>query len=306
MAEEVVEDYLAQYADRVIGVMPVTMYGNFGALGRITAAAKRHGVIAHHDNALGGVARYDGEKPATASISAQGEGKATPSCEGGMVTSSDPYIAALVRADSDCGLWPGRYDPIPAVDSDPIPAGNQRMGEQPAALMLVQWLRALHDRLVVRENRRLITEMVGSGRVASPSAWLWVPPADAEYPPFFCLFMECLDSLEDELGLSPDDLRTTLIAEGVWAEAGYAPTHMDPAWSSVVADRGLTYDGAMRVHDRAIFVHNKYMRHPNFASWMGEILLRVQTHAGELSGIAERVPGRHRYINPIHRRTGRG
>jgi len=305
MDETVVGEYLERNAHRVLGVMPATMYGNFGALERICTLAENHGVMVHHDNALGGVARYDGKKAVTASISAQGEGKATPSCEGGLVISSDADVAAIVRADSDCGLWPTRFDPIPYRDAVPIAAGNQRMGEQPAALMLVQWMRALHDRLIVRENRRRITIAVSQGDEVSATPWLWVPPVDAEYPPFFCLFMECLDSMEQEVGISPDDLRVALIAEGVWAEAGYAPTHMDPAWAGVVADRGLSYNGAQRVHDRAIFVHNKYMRHPDFADWMSEILLRVRHHADEIRGVAERVGERHKYDNPINRRRAR-
>jgi|GEM_PF-3501541 len=305
MDENVVEEYLERNAHRVLGVMPATMYGNFGALERICTLAENHDVIVHHDNALGGVARYDGKKAVTASISAQGEGKATPSCEGGLVISNDAEVAAIMRADSDCGLWPTRFDPIPYRDAVPIAAGNQRMGEQPAALMLVQWMRALHDRLIVRENRRKITMALSEGDEVSATPWLWVPPVDAEYPPFFCLFMECLDSMEQEVGISPDDLRVALIAEGVWAEAGYAPTHMDPAWAGVVADRGLSYDGAQRVHDRAIFVHNKYMRHPDFADWMSQILLRVRHHADDVRGVAKRVGERHKYDNPINRRRAR-
>jgi dTDP-4-amino-4,6-dideoxygalactose transaminase len=302
MSDDVVAEYLERNAHRVLGVMPATMYGNFGALERICALAEQHEVMVHHDNALGGAARYDGKKAVTASLSAQGEGKATPSCEGGLVTASDAEIAAILRADSDCGLWPTRYDPIPYRDAAPIAAGNQRMGEQPAALMLVQWMRALHDRLIVRENRRKITEALSNGDDVSSTPWLWVPPTDAEYPPFFCLFMECLDSMEEEVGISPEDLRVALIAEGVWAEAGYAPTHMDPAWAHVVADRGLTYTGAQRVHDRAIFVHNKYMRHPKFAEWMLEILRRIRLHASEVRGVAGRSGEREIYANPINRR----
>jgi dTDP-4-amino-4,6-dideoxygalactose transaminase len=302
MDADVVAAYLHANADRVLGVMPATMYGNFGALDRICALADQYDVMVHHDNALGGAARYDGAKAPTASLSAQGEGKATPSCEGGALTCADAETAAIARADSDCGLWPTRYDPIPHRDADPLAAGNQRMGEQPAALMLVQWLRALHDRLIVRENRRIITEAVSAGDDVSPTPWLWVPPTDAEYPPFFCLFMECLDSMEEEVGISPEDLRVALIAEGIWAEAGYAPTHMDPAWAPVVADRGLSYDGAQRVHERAVFVHNKYMRHPDFADWMREILLRVRRHAHEVRGAAERAGERRKYTNPINRR----
>lgn len=304
MDSGVVADYLDRHADRVLAVVPATMYGNFGPIEQIVDLGERHGVVVHHDNALGGAARYDGRRALTASISAHGEGKATPSCEGGLVVSSDPHVAALVRADTDCGTGPGRHDPIPYADFGPLPAGNQRMGEQPAVLMLVQWLRALYSRLQVRENRRLVTSLVRDPGLF-PTPVLWVPPTDAEYPPFFCLYMECTDALEGELGLTPDDLRIALTAEGIWAEAGFVPTHLDPAWHDRVADVGLTYAGSTRVHERAVFIHNKYLRHPDFPTWLAQIFDRVKDHAGELAGISKRVPGagKKRLTNPFVRRA---
>ncbi|MEW1589074.1 DegT/DnrJ/EryC1/StrS family aminotransferase [Micromonospora vinacea] len=303
MDSDVVADYLSRNADRVLAVVPATMYGNFGPIEQIVELGERHDVLVHHDNALGGAARYDGRRALTASISAHGEGKATPSCEGGLVVSSDPHVAALVRADTDCGNGPGRFDPIPYADFGPIPAGNQRMGEQPAVLMLVQWLRAMHSRLQVRESRRLVTNLVQDPGLFSTPV-LRVPPMDAEYPPFFSLHMECTAALEDELGLTPDDLRVALTAEGIWAEAGFVPTHQDPAWQDTAARAGLTYQGSTRVYERAIFIHNKFMRHPDFATWMAEILERVKDHAGELAGISKRIPGggEKRVKNPFVRR----
>lgn len=305
MDSEVVADYLDRHADRVLAVVPATMYGNFGPIEEIVELGERHDVAVHHDNALGGAARYDGRPAPTASISAHGEGKATPSCEGGMVVATDPYLAALVRADTDCGNGPERGDPIPAADLGPVPAGNQRMGEQPAVLMLVQWLRALHYRLQVRENRRVITDLVRD-RGRFPTPVLWVPPVDAEYPPFFCLYMLCTEALEDEWGLTPDDLRLALTAEGIWAEAGFTPTHQDPAWSTCVGGAELSYPGSTLVHDRAIFIHNKFLRHPDFPVWLDRVFEKIREHKGDLAGIAERSPGftADRVTNPIVRSAG--
>ncbi|GAA2703435.1 DegT/DnrJ/EryC1/StrS family aminotransferase [Micromonospora olivasterospora] len=304
MDAECVAGYLGQHANRVLAVVPATMYGNFGPIEQIVRLAEDHDVVVHHDNALGGAARYDGRHAVTASISGHGEGKATPSCEGGLVVTSDPDVAALVRADTDCGNAPARLDPIPYADFGPIPAGNQRMGEQPAALMLIQWLRAMHSRLQVRENRRLVTELAQDSALF-PVPVLKVPPVDAEYPPFFCLHMECTDELETELGLTPDDLRVALTAEGIWAEAGFIPTHLDPAWQDQITDVGFTYAGSKRVYERAIFMHNKYLRHPDFPVWLAEILQRIRDNAGKLAGISESIPesDRHRVTNPFVRKA---
>jgi dTDP-4-amino-4,6-dideoxygalactose transaminase len=289
MDDAVVAEYLAEHAERVLAVVPATMYGNFGAIDRIVSLGGEYDVIVHHDNALGGAARYDGPAAMTASISGQGGGKAAPSCEGGMTVTSDPHIAALMRADTDCGHGPGRLDPIPFADLETIAAGNQRLGEQPAALWLVQWLRALHARLQARENRRLIRELISDGE-ALPAHLLWNPPIDAEYPPFFSLYLSCADALEEELGLTPKDLRVALCAEGIWAEAGFTPTHQDPAWRHWADRLELPYESSARVFDRALFVHTKFLRDPQFPSWLSEIFERIVAHKDALHGIGEKVP----------------
>lgn len=288
MDETVVEDYLRHHADRVLGVVPATMYGNYGAIGRIAELAEQHGVASHHDDAHGGAARYDGRKAVTASVSGQGEGKATPAGEAGLTLTSDPDIAWWIRADTDTGHGAGRLDPIPYADHPMIPAGNQRLGEHPAALMLIQWLRALHDRLQMRESRRRIQELI-TDPALFPAPILWNPPLDAEYPPFFSLYLSTTDALEQDHGLTPEDLRTALWAEGIHAEPGFTPTHLDPGWKHLTADLDLTYDGSKRVYDRAVFMHAKWLRDPRFADWFAEILQRVIAHKDQLRGISHRL-----------------
>lgn len=289
MDEDVVASYLASHADRVLAVVPATMYGNFGAIDRFAALGREHDVVVHHDNALGGAARYDGAGAPTASLSGQGGGKAAPSCEGGLTLTDDPELAALMRADTDCGTGPGRLDPIPYAEVGPMMAGNQRMGEQPAALLLVQWLRALHARLVMRENRRLIRLLIDDSSVF-PEPVLWNPPPDAEYPPFFALYLSCTDALESSLGLTPKDLRVTLAAEGIWAEAGFTPTHLDPAWRQWADGVPLSYELSARVVERAVFVHTKFLRDPRFPDVLAEIFRRVVAHRDRLRGIGEGRP----------------
>ncbi|WP_129666357.1 DegT/DnrJ/EryC1/StrS family aminotransferase [Phytoactinopolyspora endophytica] len=289
MDEVATRTYLAEHGDRVLAIVPATMYGNFGAIDEFVALGREYDVVVHHDDALGGAARYDGPKAATASISGQGGGKAAPSSEGGMTVTSDEHIAALLRADTDCGHGPGRVDPIPFVETGPIAAGNQRLGEQSAALWLMQWLRALHARLQARENRRLIGELIADSSMFGAPV-LWNPPLDAEYPPFFSLYMLCTDALEENLGLSPKDLRVTLCAEGIWAEAGFTPTHQDLAWRHCTEALDLSYEVSARVYERAVFVHTKFLRHPSFPEWMSEILGRVAAHKDSLRGIGEIVP----------------
>jgi hypothetical protein len=227
-------------------------------------------------------------KAATASLSGQGEGKATPAGEAGITLASDPEIAWLVRADTDTGLGAGRLDPIPYAERSSIPAGNQRLDEHSAGLMLIQWLRALHDRLQMRENRRQVQQLITDPGLF-PTPFLWNPPIDAEYPPFFALYMACTEALEEELGLTPGDLRVVFWTEGIYAEPGFTPTHMDPAWKHVAIGRGLSYEGSRRVVERAVFIHAMWLRHPGFPTWLSEILHRVVEHKDGLRGIGEAI-----------------
>ena len=289
MNEEVVADYLERNAERVLGIVPATMYGNFGAIDRIAELGERHDVMVHHDNALGGAARFDGHKPPTCSVSGQGEGKASPSGEAGVTLCFDPQIARWLRAETDTGHGPGRLDPIPDAEQAPIAAGNLRMAEHPAALMLVQWLRALHGRLQIRENRRLVQELLAD-RSLTPAPILWNPPMDAEYPPFFSLYLSCTDALEEELGLTPRDLRVALTAEGIFSEAGFTPTHRDVAWKHVTEGLDLSYDGSARTFERAVFIAAKWLREPRFPEWLQAMLERIVAHKDALRGVGERFP----------------
>ena len=293
MDETVVEDYLSRHADRVLGIVPATMYGNFGAIERIVELAEQYDVASHHDNAHGGAARYDGRKAVTASISGQGEGKSTPAGEAGLTLSSDADIAWWIRADTDTGHGAGRLDPIPYAEHPLIPAGNQRLAEHPAALMLIQWLRALHDRLQMRESRRRVQELLTDQSLFSTPV-LWNPPMDAEYPPFFSLYLSCTDALEEDLGLSPEDVRIALWAEGIYAEPGFTPTHMDVGWKHLTEGLDLSYQGSTRVFDRAVFVHAMWLRDPRFPEWLHDILERVVAHKDALRGISRTV-SRPRY-----------
>lgn len=285
--EQIVEDYLAAHADRVLGIVPATMYGNFGAIEQIVELGERHDVMVHHDNALGGAARYDGRKAPTCSISGQASGKAAPGGEAGLTLSLDPQIARWLRADTDAGHGPGRLDPIPYAEQPVIAAGNQRLGEHPAALMTIQWLRALHGRLQIRENRRLVQELLADTTLTSAPI-LWNPPMDAEYPPFFSLYLSCTDALEQELGLTPRDLRATLTAEGIFSEPGFTPTHQDVAWKHVTEGLDLSYAGSAHTFERAVFIAAKWLREPSFPEWLREILDRIVAHKDALRGVGER------------------
>ena len=286
MNEEIVEDYLDRHAERVLGIVPATMYGNFGAIERIVELGERHDVMVHHDNALGGAARYDGRKAPTSSVSGQASGKATPAGEAGLTLSLDPQLARWLRADTDTGLGPGRLDPIPYAEQPEFAAGNQRLGEHPAALMVIQWLRALHARLQIRENRRLVQELLADASLL-PAPVLWNPPMDAEYPPFFALYLSCTDALEQELGLTPRDLRAVLAADGIGCWTGFTPTHQDPAWRHVTDGLDLPYAGSARAFERTIFIEAKWLREPCFPQWLREVFGRIVAHKDALRGVGE-------------------
>lgn len=289
MDPDIVEDYIRRNPDQILAIVPATMYGNFGELDRFVELATEYDLLIHHDDALGGAARWDGRRAVTASVSGQSAGKAATAGEAGLTLADDPAIAWLIRADTDSGHGPSRIDPIPFAERAFIAAGNQRLAEQPAGMFLMGWLRALYARLQMRENRRQIQELILDPELFARPV-LWNPEKDAEYPPFFSLFLSCTEALEQDLGLTPRDLRATIAAEGMWSEPGFRPTHQDPMWRHHTQGLDLGYGTSAEVYDRALFIHTKFVRHPEFVQWMRRILERVVEYAAQLRGVGDTVP----------------
>jgi hypothetical protein len=146
----------------------------------------------------------------------------------------------------------------------------------------------LHARLHMRENRRQLIELLEPGALCEQQI-LWNPPMDAEYPPFFMLYMGCTDALEEELGLAPADVRAVFCAEGMCAERGFMPTHNDPAWRQLAEGIDLPYENSMRIYHRGVVIPNKFLRDPRFAGWVTEILGRMVAHSDRLRGIGEGI-----------------
>ena len=289
MNDDIVASYLAQRAERVLAIVPATMYGAFGNIGRLCDLAESHNVLIHHDNALGGAARYEGRLALTASISGQGQGKAVPAGEAGVSVTSDPEIAAILRADTDTGLPPGRLDNVPFVEMSRLASGNLRLGEHPAGLMAIQWLRAFHVRLQARENRRQIQELINDRSVFDVPL-MWNAPMEEAYPPFFMFQLMATEALEEELGLTPQDVRAVWCAEGMFTEQGFTPTHLDPAWKHHAVGHDLSYTGSKHVYDRSLLVHTKFQRDPRFPEWIRRMLESIVEHKDRLRGIGDRVP----------------
>ncbi len=288
MSCAVAEQYLERHASRVLALVPATMYGAFGEIERFAALARKYDVMLHHDNALGGGARYEGTLATTASVSGQGEGKATPAGEAGVVLTDDPELARLMRADTHTGIGPSRLDAVPYADMPRLMAGNLRLGEHAAGLMALQWLRAYQARLQAREGRRQVRQFLADTPV------LWNAPMDVEFPPFFMFQLVATDALEEQLGMSPQDIRAIFSAEGMTAEQGFTPTHLDPAWRQVAEGHGLSYEESARLYDRSVIVAGKFQRDPRFADWTAAILEKAIAHKDRLRGISDSMPVRPR------------
>ncbi|NED97110.1 hypothetical protein G1H11_17565 [Phytoactinopolyspora alkaliphila] len=283
------EQYMDQHADRVLALVPVTMYGAFGEIDRFVALARKYDVMLHHDNALGGGARYERSRATTASVSGQGEGKATPAGEAGVALTSDPELARIMRADTHTGIGPSRLDAIPFEEMPRLTAGNLRLGEHAAGLMVLQWLRAYQARVQARENRRRVQQLLAEpGLFGVPI--LWNAPMDAEFPPFFMFQMVATEELEEELGLSPADMRAIFCAEGMEAERGFTPTHRDPAWRHVAEGHELSYEGSAHLFKKSVIVGGKYLRDPRFVDWITAIFEKVVAYKDRLRGVGDTMP----------------
>lgn len=270
--------YLDAHADRVLGLMPTTLYGTYPDMEAYVGLATKYGVLLHHDDAQGGAACLpDVPRAPTASVSAHGHAKTTPAGEAGLVVTSDPRLAARLRSLTDCGHGPTELDLIPRAELEPILAPNVRLAEHPAALFLAQWLRGIPQGVQARANRQHLQARLAE---LGDRAVLWNPPIQGEQPPYYKLHVECTDALEHVLGITPAGLRLALTAWGfIEVEPPFVPAHQERIWAGYTSHG---YPGAERYYDRGILLHSRYLRDPRFCSWVDATFDRLYHRTDEI------------------------
>jgi perosamine synthetase len=230
----------AKVTPRTRAVVPVHVYGHPVDMAPVRALAERHGLVVVEDAAEAHGAAYHG-RPAgslgdAAAFSFYGN-KILTTGEGGMVTTSDPAIAARARELRALAFSSERHFWHRSV------AFNYRMSNLQAAIGLAQTERL--DELVAlrRRNRdRYAAALAGIPGVTLP----------VERPDCRNVYWMFGITVDEDFGISRDELRVRLAACGIETRTFFVPIHIQPAYFR--AHRGERYPVAERLGATGLYL----------------------------------------------------
>ncbi len=208
----------AKLSARTKAIVPIHVYGHPAEMGAIGAFARDNGLQVIEDAAEAHGATHEG-RPAgslgeVASFSFYAN-KIISTGEGGMVTTDDAAIAARARELRDHAFSAERHFWHRSV------AYNYRLSNLQAAVGVAQTERL--DALVAarREHARRYSE----GLAGIPGIGLPIERAGVRN--VYWMFGVTVD---DEFGISRDELRRRLAARGIETRTYFVPIHLQPAY----------------------------------------------------------------------------
>lgn len=234
------ETLAPRITERTRAILVVHTYGHPVDMDGVRALADRHGLLLVEDAAEAHGARYKGRPVGSladaATFSFYGN-KIVTTGEGGMVTTGDARLAAVVRRLRDHAFSPERHFWHTYLGY------NYRMTNLQAAVGLAQVERM--DALV--EARRANRRRYDARLAGLPGLTL---PTEA--PGVSCVFWMYGVLVEDAFGLSRDALRIALAARGVETRTYFVPIHLQPVYRA--AHRGERYPVAEGLCRRGLYL----------------------------------------------------
>lgn len=234
---------------RTKAILPVHLFGLAANMEPINAIAQRQGLWVIEDAACGFGASLHGKHVGTfgnTGCFSFHPRKAITTGEGGMITTSDPELAAKLRRLRDHGAAMSdlqrHVGPKPYLLADHTDAGyNQRMTDLQAALGVAQMQRA---DAIVSERRRLAAHY---GEYFADLSWLRVP-SSAEgfghgYQSYPCLF-------------EPEEVEAALADNGIAALQQVRERRN--AWMEALQQRGVSTRPATHAVHMLSYYKEKY------------------------------------------------
>lgn len=235
-----VEQLAAKITPKTKAVIPVHTYGHPVDMDPIMALADRHGLFVLEDAAEAHGAEYKGRRAGglghAGSFSFYAN-KIITTGEGGMITTNDAHLAALTQNLRDHAFSNERHFWHKFVGF------NYRMTNMQAAVGVAQVEQM--DQFVEnrRRNAALYTELLQKipGIVTPPEAG-WAKN----------VFWMYSILVEDEFGLTRDQLRAYLARHGIETRTFFIPMHLQPIYYE--AFKGQRYPVAERLCQRGFYL----------------------------------------------------
>lgn len=225
---------------RTRGIVVVHTYGHPVDMDPVRALAERRGLWVVEDAAEAHGARYRGRPAGSLGRAAAFSfyaNKIVTTGEGGMVTTNDPALAALGRRLRDHAFSDERHFWHKYVGF------NYRMTSLQAAVGLAQTERLEELVTIRRDHARRYSERLR--RVAGLSLPVERPWARNVYWMYGVL-------VEDEFGISRDELRRRLARRGIETRTFFIPIHLQPIYYEVF--RGQRFPVAEELCRRGLYL----------------------------------------------------
>jgi perosamine synthetase len=227
---------------RTKALMPVHIYGHPCDMDSIMQIANRHNVYVIEDAAEAHAAEYKGRK--TGGIGHVGcfsfyANKIITTGEGGMMTTNDKNIAGRARRLKDLAHSPGKR----FLHTDI--AFNYRMTNIQAAIGLAQLERIDELAEMRRRNAHLYNSRLKDiSGITLPVEKGWVKNVYWMYGLL----------IEDEFGMSRDELMNRLREKGIETRTFFVPMHQQPAFLNIGLFRGESYPVAEELEERGLYL----------------------------------------------------
>lgn len=219
--------------DRTTAILPVHIFGLPADMNRILAIGKKHNLPVIEDACQAWLAEYDGKMCGTLGdlgcFSFQNS-KHIPSGEGGAIAGSNDALMDRCFAYHNCGRPHGAS--MQGMAENPVRGSNKRLTEVQAGLLLSQMGRARSD-----ADKRLENALYLNSRLKEIPGIIPYKLADGAtrssyhfYP--FRYKKEHFD------GLSREQFRAALQAEGIPTYGGYGKQYFDGLIEEAITSRG--------------------------------------------------------------------
>jgi perosamine synthetase len=260
-----VEQIAAKITPRTKVIMPVHTYGHPVDMDPLLELAEKHGLIVLEDAAEAHGAEYKGRRAGglghVAGFSFYAN-KIITTGEGGMVTTNDPEIARLTQNLRDHAFSTERHFWHKYMGF------NYRMTNLQAAVGLAQTEQM--DKFIEqrRQNAALYTKLLADipGLVA--------PPEAGNVKNVFWMYALLV---EDEFGLSRDQVRAYLAKRGIETRTFFIPMHLQPIYYE--AFKGQRYPVAEMLCQRGFYLPSASSLKPVQIHYIAKVLHQAHSEA---------------------------
>jgi perosamine synthetase len=260
-----VDQIAAKITPKTKAIMPVHTYGHPVDMDPLMEIAEKHGIVVLEDAAEAHGAEYKGRRAGglghAGCFSFYGN-KIITTGEGGMITTNDEKLARLTQNLRDHAFSNERHFWHKYMGF------NYRMTNLQAAVGLAQTEQLESFVEMRRRNAALYNERL------QDIPGIVIPPEAGNVRNVFWMYSILV---EDEFGMTRDELRHYLAARGIETRTFFIPMHLQPIYYK--AFKGQRYPVSERLCQRGFYLPSASSLRPNQIKYITEVIQQAQQEA---------------------------